>query len=104
MPKPAQCIRCHLPRVAADPSPVRSRLGAECDPSFASHASPTSLLSRPSVPSRSCVKAVARCRNQAIFDESGLCRSRSDRFFLAALLCFPESPCQMEPRQLAHDF
>ena len=44
MPKPAQCIRCHLPRVAADPSPVRSRLGAECDPSFASHASPTSLL------------------------------------------------------------
>jgi hypothetical protein len=44
MPKRAQFIRSHLPQVAADRSPVRSRLGAECDPSFASHASPTNLL------------------------------------------------------------
>jgi hypothetical protein len=44
MPERAQFIRSHLPRVAADPSPVRSRLGAERDPSFASHANPTSLL------------------------------------------------------------
>lgn len=40
----AQFIRSHLPRVAADPSPVRSRLGAERDPRFASHANPNSLL------------------------------------------------------------
>ena len=40
MPKLAQFIRSHLTRVASDPSPVRSRLGAECDPSFTSHATP----------------------------------------------------------------
>jgi hypothetical protein len=42
MPERAQFIRSHFPRVASDPSPVRSRLGAERDPSFASHTSPTS--------------------------------------------------------------
>ena len=55
MPERAQFIRSHLPRVAPDP-PVRSRLGAERDPSFASHASSTSLLAKkagPPIPSRS---------------------------------------------------
>ena len=44
MPERAQFIRSHLSRVAADLSPVRSGLGAECDPNFAFHAYPTRLL------------------------------------------------------------
>ena len=55
MTERTQFIGSHLPRVASDPSPVWSRFGAERNLSFASHASPTSLLAkgRPSVVFRS---------------------------------------------------
>jgi hypothetical protein len=59
MPKRAQFIRSHLPRVTSDPSPIRSRLGTERDLSFASHASPARVLAknRRSVLSRSRERA-----------------------------------------------
>ena len=57
MTERAQFIGSHLPRVASDPSPVWSRFGAERNLSFASHASPTSLLAKgwPSVGSVTAV-------------------------------------------------
>jgi hypothetical protein len=40
MPESAQFTGSHLPRVASDRSPVRSRLNAERDLSFAPHEPP----------------------------------------------------------------